>query len=189
MIDEHSKTIHEVKESVQVVEKVIKAAVDFSESMYKKLFKPFIAAFALAVMVAGYSFYNEESFWIILPLVVPMAIVAFSMYLLDGVISIKDNVDEISECLSSLKKIKDLKVNKESKGLKFFKDNILAIKDLLSALGDVSTLKDAPSMVLDAIGAIRSFGMLANPMSLIIIFASVASLWAYNVVLILVLLF
>lgn len=168
-----------------VIQSTIRGAVSCADSVYNFLLYPLLVSAALVFIKVASSFYHNESFWVILPLLIPMTIVGFALLMLNGVVSIKDNVAEVSASLYSIAEFKGLKVEQEEQvtKTKFWGAIRNAVK-LISVYQNVSILKNAPMMAIEAIGAIKNVLFLANPLSILLIMGSLVWIWGYTLVLV-----
>ncbi len=133
---------------------------------------------SLATVAINYS--NGQSFYVVLIGIVPMVLLGIYWAFIGGLLSVKDSVDEISEYISELTEFKDSSIiNKE-------KPSMLQVMKVLNSLNG---LKEAPSMVLEGMSAMKKIAAVFNPVSLIVIVVSGLFLWVYSIYLLLAIVF
>ncbi len=169
-----------MKDIKQHIITILNKAFVALEKIQSKIAITVITSLVLSLSISAIKYSNDESFYVILISIIPIVILSVYWAFISGLMSVKENVDEISEYISDLKEFKDSTiVNKE-------KPSLLQV---LKALNGLTGLKEAPSMVLDGLSAMKKIAAVFNPLSLFLILGSMGCLWIYSLSLIFIIVF
>lgn len=158
-----------------------KKTIGFAEKVKSKVQKPILTSIIIGSGLAAFSLYSGTAIWLsLLPALIPLLFLIFVWKMLDDVVTVKDDITEICDCISSVKDLKDMKIEKDESGKAGFKSNIENIKKLTSIITDASTLKEAPTTLIDAASSIKSVGLVFNPLVIALSVLSFLSLWVFT---------
>lgn len=170
--------------------KYISNTINIADTVKSKAGKPLMFSGVVGSAVAGFSLYSGTALWMsLLPALIPFGILAFFWKTLDDVTSIKDDILEIGDYLSSLKELKSMKIETNDSGKVGLRANLANIKKVAGLIADASTIKDAPGTLMDAASSIKSIGLAFNPLAISLSVISFLTLWVFTVTAPLMLLF
>lgn len=164
------------------IKSIFNGIINFSTGFLRKIYFTVFSCLLITGGFAGVQYYNEEGIWYLTPILIPLGILGFSLFLIKGLTSIKDNVDDVCKSLLEVKEFKNISIKEDIKKISLT-GLIRHIKNILTAYTSLKNIKETPQNVLDSLQAIKSTMLIFNPVGLVFIISSILSIWVYNIVL------